>query len=129
MTDIDTLRFQAHRVAELGKLITRMQSEIQAHKDALHTIEVVSMKNVLDDKSLKNADSRKNSYELSLIEHEIYQRTKAHLMAAKEQLGVNEANLEFHRMLFMLNLKFAGPSEQGVFIPESRLLKTANQFY
>ncbi|MFG6099049.1 hypothetical protein SPB21_27635 [Leptothoe sp. ISB3NOV94-8A] len=126
--DIDTLRFQANRVAELGKLITRMQSEIQAHKDALHTIEVVSMKNVLDDKSLKNADSRKNSYELSLIEHEIYQRTKAHLMAAKEQLGVNEANLEFHRMLFMLNLKFIGPSERGVFIPESKLLQTANQF-
>ena len=129
MTDTGTLRFQANRVAELGKLSAKLQSEIQAHKDALHIIEVASMKNVLDDRSLKNADGRKNSYELTLIEHEIYQRTKAHLMAAKEQLRVNEASLEFHRMMFVLNLKFIGPAEEGVFIPESKLLKTANQFY
>ena len=129
MADTGTAIFHARQFNEKTKKALDVWSEYEAHLDALHLIEINVKSEVNQDKAFKNADSRKLEVERRLAAHLQYPKVLQHSRQAYREYKRIKSDAEFHKNMFMVNLSSLGPSEQGVFIPESKLLETANQFY
>ena len=126
--DIDACLFQANEVYSTQLLSIKQWEEYQAHIDVMEMIELNTKRDVYRDKQLKNEPSRKIEIESRLMLNEQYVKARHFSRQAYSQYKTTQARIEFHRMSFYLNLRQLGPSERGVFIPESKLLQTANQF-